>query len=113
LLKGEDPEKYNLLLDTVSSTVQLVDIFERAFVRSIVDLIWEANRYRGLVGNTIAAAEQEALQRILNHLLYGTDTPLLQMDGDDLMSNKAQSLSRRYGKHAQPPSTARAGLVAA
>jgi hypothetical protein len=96
LLKGEDPEKYNLLLETVSGTVQPVDIFERAFVRTVVNLIWEANRYRRLVGNTIVAAEQEALLRILNHLLYGTDTPLLQMDGDNIMSNKSQSLSRRY-----------------
>jgi hypothetical protein len=98
LLKGEDPNKYNQLLEAVSSTVEPADIFERAFVGTIVNLIWEANRYRRLIADTLAAAEQEALERLLRHLLYGKDTPFV-FDGDDpdnLLSIKSQALSRQY-----------------
>lgn len=98
LLKGEDPNKYNQLLETVSGTVEPVDIFERAFVRTIVNHIWEANRYRRLIADTLVAAEQEALERLLRHLLYGKDTPFF-FDGDDPdcpQSIKSQALSRQY-----------------
>ena len=71
LVKGEDPTKYQELLETISMTVEPADIFERAFVRTIVNLIWEANRYRRLIADILAAAEQQALERLLRHLLYG------------------------------------------
>lgn len=98
LLKGEDPEKYNQLRETISSAVGPADIFEHAFVRTIVNLIWEANRYRRLIADTLVATEQEALERLLRHLLYGTDTPCV-FDGDDpdnFLSTKSQALSRQY-----------------
>jgi hypothetical protein len=98
LLKGEDSNKYNALLESVTAAVEPADIFERAFVRTIVDLIWEANRYRRLVGNVFAAAEQEALDRVLRHLLYGRAVPLT-FDGNDPdfpLSIKSETLSRHY-----------------
>lgn len=98
LLKGEDPIKYNQLLKSISRTVEPADIFECAYVRTIVNLIWEANRYRKLVADTLVAAEQEALERLLRHLLYGMDTPFV-LDANDPtspMSTKSQSLSRQY-----------------
>jgi hypothetical protein len=98
LLKGEDPNKYDQLLKSIASTVEPADIFERAYVRTIVDLIWEANRYRRLVADTLLAAEQEALERLLRHLLYGMDTPFVLDSNDPAspMSTKSQSLSRQY-----------------
>jgi hypothetical protein len=98
LLEGEDPDKYNQLLESVSSAVEPADIFERAFVRTVVNLIWEAGRYRRLIADTLAAAEQEALERLLRHLLYGKDTPFM-FDGNDPdtpLSIKSQALSRQY-----------------
>ena len=98
LLKGEDPDKYNALVETVAGSVEPADIFERAYVRTIVNLIWEANRYRRFIADTLVAAEQEALERLLRHLLYGRDTPFI-FDGDDpdnTLSIKSQALSRLY-----------------
>lgn len=98
LFKGEDPNQYNQLLETVSGTIKPADIFERAFVRTIVNLIFEANRYRRLIADTFVAAEQEALERLLRHLLYGKDLPYF-FDGNDpdcMLSIKSQSLSRQY-----------------
>jgi hypothetical protein len=69
LLKGEDPYQYNQLLETVSGTVQPADIFDRAFVRTIVSLIWEDKRYRRLAAETITAAEVEALEQVLRPLM--------------------------------------------
>jgi hypothetical protein len=94
ILKGEDPSKYNKLLEAVSSTVQPADIFELGFVRTIVNLIWEANRYRRLIGDTLTAAQQEALERLLRHLLYGHDKPFIF--SDDGLTIKSQELSRQY-----------------
>lgn len=104
LLKGEDPNKYNQLLETISSTVEPEDIFERAFARTIVDLLWETNRYRRLVADTLVAAEQEALERLLRHLLYGKDAPF-GFDGDDpdnCLSFKSEALSRQYVLRREP-----------
>jgi hypothetical protein len=98
LLKGEDPNKYNQLLATISSTVTPADIFEGVFVRTIVNLIWETNRYRRLIANMIKAAEPEALERLLRPLLYGSDTALI-FDGDDPdcpLITKAQALAKQY-----------------
>ena len=98
LLKGEDQNQYNQLLQTVSSTVKPADIFEQAFVRTIVNLVWEANRYRRLISETLVAAEQEAVARLLRHLLYGKDNPFT-FDGDDPdnpLSTKSEALSRQY-----------------
>jgi hypothetical protein len=94
LLKGEDPNKYNQLLETVSRSVEPADVFELSFVRTIVNQIWEANRYRRLVGDTLIAAEQEALERQLRHLLYGHDKPFM-FDGDGF-TIKSQELARLY-----------------
>jgi hypothetical protein len=106
LLKGEDPDSYDRLLKAVSDAVEPADIFEGAFVRTIVNLTWEANRYRRLVANTVVAAEQEGLDRLLKHLLYGSNTtPILFEGGDDPecpMASKSESLSRQYVLRRQP-----------
>jgi hypothetical protein len=98
LLKGEDRRQYDELLVAVSGTVTPADIFELSFVRTIVNLIWETNRYRRLIGNMLAAAEQEALERRLRALLYGSDTPFHfdSIDQDNPLSFKSQALSRQY-----------------
>jgi hypothetical protein len=69
LLKGEDRSEYNRLLEATVSAVKPADIFEHVFVRSIINLIWEAKRYRGLVTETIAAAELKALEQVLRPLM--------------------------------------------
>jgi hypothetical protein len=94
LLKGEDASKYQQLFETVSNSVAPADIFESTFVRTIVDLIWEANRYRSLIANTLAAAEQDALQRRLAPLLESYENTF--PNGDDLFTSKSHALSRKY-----------------
>lgn len=99
LLKGEDPSQYNQLLIGVSSSVVPLDIFERAFVRTIVNLIWETNRYRRMIANTLTAAEQQALERVLKVLLDGTETANVF---DGFLKTKSQELAQQYVLQQQP-----------
>jgi hypothetical protein len=90
LLKGEDPNQYNQLLETVSSTVKPADIFERIFVRTIVNLIWEAKRYRRLAAETIIGAEVKALEQVLRPLMTHSVT-MFHRDPDH-----AQTLAEQF-----------------
>jgi hypothetical protein len=48
LIGGDDRAGYEALLDSVTATVAPVDPLEQAWVRDVVDLIWEALRLRRL-----------------------------------------------------------------
>jgi hypothetical protein len=93
LLKGEDPTRYNQLLETVLSTVQPADIFERGFVRTIVNLMWEIGRYRRFVADTLKAAEQRGLERVLRRLLDSNASFIVDGLG---LTTKSEELSRLY-----------------
>jgi hypothetical protein len=92
LLQGEDARQYNQLLNEISTAVEPADIFELAFVRTIVNLIWESNRYRRLVAGALLAAEQEALEGILTRLLYD-DSPFKSLSN---LMGKPKTLSHQY-----------------
>ena len=44
LLEGEDTVAYDELLVRISGAVKPTDIFEKIWIRDIVDLVWEAFR---------------------------------------------------------------------
>ena len=75
LLKGEDPLKYDQLLQGISEHVQPADIFERIWTRELADLVWETHRYRGLLVSLINASEQQALERVLRPFFSGLRMP--------------------------------------
>jgi len=50
LLEGEDAAAYAELLGRISRAVKPSDTFEEIWVQDIVDLEWEARRWRRLTG---------------------------------------------------------------
>jgi hypothetical protein len=68
LLKGEDVAAYDELLARVSGNLKPSDIFEEIWMREIVDLSWEAFRWRRLLAAFIAILIPKALERILQRL---------------------------------------------
>jgi len=69
-------------------------------VRQILDVVWEASRYRGMITALIDATEQQALQKVLRPLVHGTDdgSRALFKDGlpDVFGATKSEVLAWRY-----------------
>jgi hypothetical protein len=64
LLKGEDPAVYNDLLARITGALKPADIVEEIWVREIVDLTWEAQRWRRLRDAFIESELPKVLARI-------------------------------------------------
>ena len=68
LLAGEDAAAYDDLLARVSASLKPRDIFEEIWMREIVDLTWEAQRWRRYQTSLIKAAIPEVLEKVLKPL---------------------------------------------
>jgi hypothetical protein len=73
LIGGEDGAAYDELLARVSGAVQPADIFEDIWLRDVVDLVWEALRYRRLKVALMNIAAGGGLVRVLGPLLAAPD----------------------------------------
>ena len=69
LLAGENAAAYDDLLSRVSGNLKPSDILEEIWVREIVDLIWESQRWRRHLASLIKAAVPQALEQILKPLV--------------------------------------------
>lgn len=69
LLAGEDAAAYDDLLARVSGHLKPSDIFEEIWVREIVDLIWESQRWRRQLASFIKTALPQQLEKILKPLV--------------------------------------------
>src|SRR6266851_3163221 len=65
LIPGEDRAAYDELLACISAAVEPADIFEKMWVRDIVDHQWEILRYRRLMANLMAATAHKGLRAVL------------------------------------------------
>jgi hypothetical protein len=65
VLRGEDSQAYDELLTQVSSDVKPSDIIEQIWIRDIVDLTWEIQRWRRVKTSIIARAVPNALRQVL------------------------------------------------
>jgi hypothetical protein len=74
LLKGEDDSAYNELLAQVSGALKPSDIFEEIWVREMVDLTWEAWRWRRLLAAFIETEIPKALERTLQPFIKNPPT---------------------------------------
>ena len=70
LLAGEDSAAYDHLLASVSAHLKPSDIFEEIWMREIVDLTWEALRWRRHRASLIEAAVLQVLTKILTPLAF-------------------------------------------
>jgi hypothetical protein len=65
LIPGDDRAGYDGLLANVSGTVRPVDLIEAAWVRDVVDLIWEALRLRRLKAALMTACARGGMVNVL------------------------------------------------
>jgi hypothetical protein len=65
LINGEDSAAYDTLLARFTDTLKPVDVVEEAWVRDVVDLVWEALRLRRLKASLLAGCAYQGLQRVL------------------------------------------------
>jgi hypothetical protein len=65
LVEGEDAGLYNDLLARVSGHLKPRDIFEEIWTREIVDLVWEAERWRRYLASFLNTAVAKRLESIL------------------------------------------------
>jgi len=75
LIPGEDPTLYDALLARVREAVRPFDIIEHIWVKDIVDLVWEMQRWRRLRAATFAQAHREVLREALSDLLGAQHKP--------------------------------------
>jgi hypothetical protein len=65
LIPGDDSSGYDTLLSRVSAAVRPGDVIEEAWVRDVVDLIWEAVRLRRLKAALLTACADRGLRDVL------------------------------------------------
>ncbi len=71
LVPGDDAAAYDTLLAGISATVRPADLIEQAWVRDVVDLIFEAVRLRRLKAALMTACAGEGIAQVLR----GLDVP--------------------------------------
>jgi len=69
VIADESAAAYQQLLARVSTALNPTDALEEAWIRDIVDLVWEVNRLRRLKTGLMAAAAHEGLAGLLGPLL--------------------------------------------
>ena len=68
LVPGEDAADYDTLLTQFSAAVRPRDVVEEAWVRDVVDLLWEAARLRRLKAALMTACADQGMQKLLEGL---------------------------------------------
>ena len=74
LIPGDDAAGYDTLLARVSGAVRPRNVIEEAWVRDVVDLLWEAVRLRRLKAALMTACADMGLQKLLTGLDVPGDT---------------------------------------
>jgi hypothetical protein len=83
--KDEEPAQYRSMLDQVRTAVNPTDFVEEAWVRDVVDLLWEAIRYRRMKVAFLNAHLQDGLASLLGPLIgynEGTQVVRAWVQGD-------------------------------
>jgi hypothetical protein len=74
LIPGEDPRAYEALLMQITNAVRPKDVFEKIWVRDMVDLTWETRRLRQLKGGVFQTYARNRISEILEN--SGSDDEL-------------------------------------
>jgi hypothetical protein len=86
--------EYDELLARVSAAVNPADILEDIWVRDIVDLTWEAWRYRRLKAALMAISAHKALSAVLDPLMAGMRGKHLPQNGLGANRKPSRGLTR-------------------
>lgn len=65
LLPGESTEQYEVLLESIVQQAKPADVIEAIWVKDIIDLIWEAKRYRRWRRQILIQARLKAAEEML------------------------------------------------
>jgi hypothetical protein len=65
LIPGDNTSGYDTLLARISGAVRPADVLEQAWVRDVVDLLWEAVRLRRLKAALMTACADQGMQKLL------------------------------------------------
>jgi hypothetical protein len=84
LLSGEDQNRYDKLEADLHAAVNPKDIFEKLWLRDLVDHEWEILRWRRLTVALVTATQQEALKQSLYPLLGAARYRLGEPDAEEL-----------------------------
>ena len=69
LITGEDPDDYDRLLARLGAAVAPEDAIEWLWLKDVVDLAWEVQRWRRLRAALLMTARIEAMERVLVPLI--------------------------------------------
>lgn len=84
LLSGEDQKRYDEVEAAIHAAVNPQDIFEKFWLRDLVDHEWEILRWRRLTVGLVTATQQEALKQSLYPLLRAAQYRLRGLDAEEL-----------------------------
>src|SRR5262245_16894441 len=73
LIPGDDRAGYDTLLAAVTATVPPADVIEEAWIRDVVDQLWEALRLRRLKAALMTACAADGMMAVLGGLNPRTD----------------------------------------
>jgi hypothetical protein len=87
LLPSEDRQAYERLLNDIRGTIHPADIFERCWVTELAHQTCEISRFRRMTVQLLISGKQMALEKVLRHLIHGTDSgrPQAELNGDKLL----------------------------
>jgi hypothetical protein len=80
LIDGENPEAYQQILERITATVKPSDPLEEIWLRDVVDLAWEAVRWRRCAAGVITGRMRDHMLQLL-HPLVGSREAARLSDG--------------------------------
>lgn len=91
IVDGEKADEYDNLLETIHDRVGPIDFIEELWVKDVVDLLWDARRYRRwrdsiLVQARYAAAVKCAFTALMNDMSHLESEDVYQAQAEDLAS---------------------------
>ncbi|MGE7415074.1 HNH endonuclease signature motif containing protein [Methylobacterium tarhaniae] len=73
LFEGEDPQQYDVLLRELVQELGPRSALEAIWIKDVVDLIWEAKRFRGWKQQILSQARLEAIKSLLFPVIVAND----------------------------------------
>jgi hypothetical protein len=100
LIKGENASVYNELLARVSGRLRPSDIFEEIWTREIVDLVWEADRWRQylakFLNSAVAGQLESMLERLIKEQGPRSSSFVALITQNETSQNEARKLARAW-----------------
>ena len=103
LLPGEQADQYDTLLQSIIAQVKPKDVIEALWSKDVVDLIWEARRYKRWRDQIISYARHEAAVICVLPMLITEDPYGLELHSNP--ASRAEALASGWLKGNEPEIT--------